>query len=113
MPQKDEDGKIIGLLGTAEDKTARIFIDEEYINLLRSTMAPIISVDKDGKIVTWNTVAEASTGFTSEEARGIGLVERFVQEEFREAVQRALAQTLTGVNVSDCYCPLMTKGFYL
>jgi PAS domain-containing protein len=111
MPQKDENGHTIGLLGRAEDVTARIFIDEEYAKLVQSTIAPIITIDKDGKIVNWNTVAEASTGFTSKEAQGIGLVEKFVQEEYREAVQRALAQTLTGVNVSDCYCPLLTKGY--
>ena len=84
IPLRNETDKIIGVLGTYEDITARKKM-EELVCLekerLKTTLLSIgdgvISTDNRGNVALLNTIAEKLTGWTQEEAFGKPLEEVF------------------------------------
>jgi len=93
-PWTQENGKIGGIIISAEDITQRkeaeesLRKSEERLNgIIVSAMDAIISVDAEQIVVLFNAAAEKMLGYTASEAIG-GPLERFIPERFRN-VHRA------------------------
>ncbi|SPE51226.1 hypothetical protein SBV1_130095 [Verrucomicrobia bacterium] len=74
---KDAAGKTVGLFGTAQDITERKRADEalQQTNvrlqvILEASPLPIISVDAEGRIESWNQAAERVFGWSASESIG-------------------------------------------
>ena len=74
---KDAAGKIVGLFGTAQDITERKRAEEalQQTNarlqvILGASPLPIISVDAEGRIESWNQAAERVFGWSASESIG-------------------------------------------
>ncbi|KUO74976.1 MAG: hypothetical protein APF81_11990 [Desulfosporosinus sp. BRH_c37] len=77
MPILDEHGNVAGLIGIARDIAERKRLEKqlrkeaEYAKLLFSTVpSAVFSVDKFGKIIRWNKIAEEITGYAVAEVMG-------------------------------------------
>jgi len=88
-PWTQENGKIGGIIISAEDITQRkeaeesLRKSEERLNgIIVSAMDAIISVDAEQIVVLFNAAAEKMFGYTASEAIG-GPLERFIPERFR------------------------------
>lgn len=78
--------------------------------LIREVNAPLIAVDKNGRVEEWNRGAELLTGFTKEEAVGKRLVQRFIADEFSDSVQTMLSQGMNGQEITNYEFSLWTKS---
>jgi PAS domain S-box-containing protein len=74
---KDAAGKIVGLFGTSQDITDRKRAEEALWQtnarlrvILEASPLPIISVDAEGRIESWNQAAERVFGWSATEAIG-------------------------------------------
>ena len=74
---KNEEGKVIGMIGTVRDITKlkkteqEIIITKEHLkNVINSASEIIISIDIDNKISTWNKTAEIIMGYKQREIIG-------------------------------------------
>jgi PAS domain S-box-containing protein len=102
---RDAEGEVAFVLNVFRDVTARR-LQEESIKLgqrwlstaLRTIGDAVIAVDAQGCVVLLNPIAEALTGWPSDEAasRPIGEVFRTFREDDREPVADALAEALRG-----------------
>lgn len=84
VPMRDEQQKVIGLLGTYEDITNRKQAEEELRNLrnylaniIDSMPSVLIGVDKEGRVTQWNKKAQQVTGATLESVKGQPLEKAF------------------------------------
>lgn len=68
----------MGVQGIGNDVTEAIWRADELTRFVATANAPIIGIDTDLRIVTWNRFTEKITGFTKQEAVGEKLVERFI-----------------------------------
>lgn len=91
-PFWDEQGNVAGLIGVGREITERKVLEKqlrvkaEYAELLFKTVpSAVLSVDKDGKIMRWNKIAEEITGYAAAEVIG-----------------KECAQMLHGVCRDDC-----------
>lgn len=102
VPLKDHDGRIVGVLGTYEDITARkqaentLRDSEQRLRLLvEQTPLAVIGWDPDFRVVRWNPAAEKMFGYTADEA--IGQHASFmVPEAFWPFVEQIWPQLLAG-----------------
>jgi len=78
--------------------------------LIREVNAPLIAVDKTGRVEEWNRGAERLTGFTKEEAVGKRLVQHFIADEFSDSVQTMLSQGMNGQEITNYEFSLWTKS---
>ena len=76
-PFLDDQRNVAGLIGVARDITERKSLEKqlreqaEYAELLfRTVPNAVLSVDKHGKIIRWNKIAEEITGYTAAEVMG-------------------------------------------
>ncbi|TGE33691.1 PAS domain S-box protein [Desulfosporosinus sp. Sb-LF] len=76
-PFLDEQGNVAGLIGVSRDITERKWLEKqlreqmEYAELLfRTVPNAVLSVAKDGKINSWNKIAEEITGYAAAEVVG-------------------------------------------
>ena len=69
--------------------------EERKAAVLRTTIDSIITMDAGGYVTEFNPAAEATFGYTREEATGKLLVELIVPERFREAHVAGLARYMT------------------
>ena len=58
----------------------------------------------------WNKSARKLVGYTPEEVMGKNLVQEFITDDFKTAVQAVLDQALHGEETANFEFPLMTKG---
>ncbi|MDR3600277.1 MAG: PAS domain S-box protein [Desulfosporosinus sp.] len=72
-----DNGKVAGTLGVARNITERKKLEKklreqaEYAELLfRTVPSAVLSVDRHGKIIRWNNIAEEITGYTVAEVMG-------------------------------------------
>ena len=72
--------------------------------------APIFGIDADGNVNEWNDTTARITGFSKEEAMGKSLVETFIDDDRKEAVNGVLRRALDGVQTANYKMPLTTKG---
>ncbi|KAG1709124.1 hypothetical protein DVH05_022756 [Phytophthora capsici] len=106
----DQHGHIVGVVGIGQDITDRIAQEQEYARLIDSANAPIFGVDGDGLVNIWNKKAAEITQYTPNDVMGENLVEKFITEDYREAVGLVLSKALEGVETANFEFPLMTKA---
>ncbi|OWZ20877.1 Histidine kinase A [Phytophthora megakarya] len=106
----DQHGRIVGVVGIGQDITDRIAQEQEYARLIDSANAPIFGVDADGLVNIWNKKAAEITQYTPQDVMGENLVEKFITEDYREAVGLVLSKALEGVETANFEFPLMTKA---
>jgi len=108
--RRDEQGCIIGVVGIGQDITARLAQENEYTKLIDTANAPIFGVDTQGKVNVWNQCAMQLVGYSSEDVMGKHLVQEFITDEYKAAVQSVLDQALCGEETANFEFPLITKG---
>ncbi|CAH0516926.1 unnamed protein product, partial [Peronospora belbahrii] len=106
----DQHGDIVGVVGIGQDITDRIAQEQEYARLIDSANAPIFGVDGNGLVNIWNKKAAEITQYTPSAVMGENLVEKFITEDYREAVGLVLSEALKGVETANFEFPLMTKA---
>ncbi|KAE9353805.1 hypothetical protein PR003_g3681 [Phytophthora rubi] len=106
----DQHGRIVGVVGIGQDITDRIAQEEEYARLIDTANAPIFGVDANGLVNIWNKKAAEITQYTPTDVMGENLVEKFITEDYREAVGLVLSKALEGVETANFEFPLMTKA---
>ncbi|ETN12516.1 hypothetical protein, variant [Phytophthora nicotianae INRA-310] len=109
-PRYNERGEVMGMVGIGQDITDRIAQEQEYTRLIDSANAPIFGVDVNGCVNIWNKKAAEITQYTPNDVMGENLVEKFITEDYREAVGRVLSKALDGVETANFEFPLMTKA---
>ena len=87
----DEDGQPVRLMGTAQDITERMQIEHALRqseartrSIIEAANDAFIAIDAAGMITDWNPQAEATFGWTREEAIGRTLAETVLPPELRE-----------------------------
>ena len=100
--RRDEQGNIIGVVGIGQDITARLAQEREYSKLIDTANAPIFGVDTLGRVNVWNQCAMRLVGYSTEEVMGKNLVQEFITDEFKTAVQAVLDQALHGEETGAC-----------
>lgn len=108
--RRNEHGKVIGVVGIGQDITGRIAQEREYAKLIDTANAPIFGVDAGGRVNVWNKCARKLVGYTPDEVMGKNLVQEFITDEFKIAVQAVLDQALHGEETANFEFPLMTKA---
>ncbi len=98
------------MAGIGQDITARLAQEREYSKLIDTANAPIFGVDMQGAVNVWNQCAMRLVGYSSDEVMGKILVNEFITNEFKTAVQAVLDQALSGEETANFKFPLMTKG---
>ncbi|RLN74284.1 hypothetical protein BBJ28_00006235, partial [Nothophytophthora sp. Chile5] len=106
----DQHGHIVGVVGIGQDITDRIAQEQEYARLIDSANAPIFGVDVNGCVTIWNKKAAEITQYTPSDVMGESLVEKFITEDYREAVGFVLSKALEGTETANFEFPLMTKA---
>ncbi|CEG48633.1 hybrid signal transduction histidine [Plasmopara halstedii] len=106
----DQHGHIVGVVGIGQDITDRIAQEQEYARLIDSANAPIFGVDGDGLVNIWNKKAAEITQHAPADVMGENLVEKFITEDYRDAVSLVLSKALEGIETANFEFPLMTKG---
>ncbi|KAG2857450.1 hypothetical protein PC114_g28485, partial [Phytophthora cactorum] len=84
--------------------------EQEYTRLIDSANAPIFGVDVNGCVNIWNKKAAEITQYTPNDVMGENLVEKFITEDYRDAVGLVLSKALDGVETANFEFPLMTKA---
>eukprot|EP00644_Phytophthora_capsici_P009732 jgi/Phyca11/118185/e_gw1.35.65.1 len=108
--ERGEHGQIVGVVGIGQDITDRIAQEQEYTRLIDSANAPIFGVDVNGCVNIWNKKAAEITQYTPNDVMGENLVEKFITEDYREAVGLVLSKACEGTETANFEFPLMTKA---
>ncbi|TMW62665.1 hypothetical protein Poli38472_005283 [Pythium oligandrum] len=109
-PRYNELGEIVGVVGIGQDITDRIAQEQEYARLIDTANAPIFGVDEKGHVNIWNKKAADITQFTPSEVMGEHLVEKFITQDYKEAVGSVLSKALSGTEMANFEFPLITKS---
>jgi len=114
--KRDVSGKIVGVVGVAQDVTERkkaeqekTRIAEELQTFIDTANAPIFGIDDKGRVNEWNNKAAEITGFSSSEVVGRDLVTDFITEEYRVSVREVFNNALMGREAANFEFPLYTK----
>ncbi|RAW19891.1 hypothetical protein PC110_g23667, partial [Phytophthora cactorum] len=84
--------------------------EQEYTRLIDSANAPIFGVDVNGCVNIWNKKAAEITQYTPNDVMGENLVEKFITEDYREAVALVFSKASEGTETANFEFPLMTKA---
>lgn len=95
-PRYNELGEIVGVVSIGQDITERIAQEQEYSRLIDTANAPIFGVDSEGRVNIWNKKAAEIMQYSTDEVLGENLVEKFITEDYREAVGAVLSKALDG-----------------
>ncbi|KAE8897146.1 hypothetical protein PF005_g2257 [Phytophthora fragariae] len=109
-PRYNELGEIVGVVSIGQDITERIAQEQEYSRLIDTANAPIFGVDSEGRVNIWNKKAAEIMQYSTDEVVGENLVEKFITEDYREAVGAVLSKALDGVETANFEFPLVTKA---
>ncbi len=100
-PLRDDSGKVYAVYGISTDVTEQrraeaAFLESEQRNrlVLESALDAIVTIDGDGAITGWNPQAEATFGWSQDEALGRPVDETIMPERYREAHRAGLARYL-------------------
>merc|ERR1719238_2012733 len=114
--RRDVDGRVIGVVGVAQDVTEQNAAARkaetlvlELQSLIDNANAPIFGIDVRGNVNEWNVTTVKITGFSREEAIGKPLVETFIDAKRHAEVDGILRDALEGVQTSNYSLPLATK----
>ena len=105
-PLRDPEGKVIGLFGISHDITERkrmeldLQASETSLKatlsrtqlLLDSALDAVITMDHEGKVVSWNSNAEILFGYSPEQALGHDLGNLIVPPAYREGHRQGFAR---------------------
>ena len=87
-----DDGTALRMAGSESDITARKQAEDTLRDsearsrsIVETALDAIIAIDKDGRIVGWNPQAEATFGYSADEAIGRGLSDTIIPPQFRDA----------------------------
>ena len=100
--RRDGRGNIIGVVGIGQDITGRLAQEREYTRLIDTANAPIFGVDTRGRVSVWNKCATRLLGYGAEEVVGRSLVQEFITDDFKTAVQAVLDLALVGDETGEC-----------
>ncbi|GMF16008.1 unnamed protein product [Phytophthora lilii] len=109
-PRYNELGEIVGVVSIGQDITERIAQEQEYSRLIDTANAPIFGVDSEGRVNIWNKKAAEIMQYSTDEVVGENLVEKFITEDYREAVSAVLSKALDGIETANFEFPLVTKA---
>ncbi|RLN32778.1 hypothetical protein BBJ28_00023281 [Nothophytophthora sp. Chile5] len=109
-PRYNELGEIVGVVSIGQDITERIAQEQEYSRLIDTANAPIFGVDREGRVNIWNKKAVEIMQYSTDEVLGENLVEKFITEDYRMAVDAVLAKALAGTETANFEFPLITKA---
>ncbi|KAG6603039.1 putative hybrid signal transduction histidine kinase [Phytophthora cinnamomi] len=109
-PRYNELGEIVGVVSIGQDITERIAQEQEYSRLIDTANAPIFGVDGEGRVNIWNKKAAEIMQYSTNEVVGENLVEKFITEDYREAVGAVLSKALDGTETANFEFPLVTKA---
>ena len=97
VPMYDRDGQVIGVLGTYADITERKLMEEEirqtnaYLeNIFENSPDAIAIVDKHGRFIRWNKMAEDLYGYTFEEMKGKSAFDLYADKDELEKMLMSL-----------------------
>eukprot|EP00927_Polykrikos_kofoidii_P021766 TRINITY_DN20509_c0_g3_i1.p1 TRINITY_DN20509_c0_g3~~TRINITY_DN20509_c0_g3_i1.p1 ORF type:complete len:2664 (-),score=619.28 TRINITY_DN20509_c0_g3_i1:88-7101(-) len=114
--RRDAKGSVTGVVGVGQDITElnQVMADSKRIaddltKLIETANAPIFGIDRMGKVTEWNAKAARLLGYEKREALGQLLVANFITEEFKESVNKVLAEALVGRETANFEFPLFTK----
>ncbi|KAL7463164.1 hypothetical protein ACHAXS_003538, partial [Conticribra weissflogii] len=108
--RRDECGNIIGVVGIGQDITGRLAQEREYTRLIDTANAPIFGVDTLGRVNVWNQCATRLVGYSGEDVMGRSLVQEFITDDYKTAVQVVLDRALQGSETENFEFPLITKS---
>lgn len=97
-----------GVVAIAQGISERITQEHEYSRLIDTANAPIFGVDTYGCVTIWNKKAAEITQYTSSEVLGEKL-EKFITDEYKDAVRSVLEKAFDGVETVNFEFPLITK----
>uniref|UniRef100_H3GKE4 histidine kinase n=1 Tax=Phytophthora ramorum TaxID=164328 RepID=H3GKE4_PHYRM len=109
-PRYNELGEIVGVVSIGQDITERIAQEQEYSRLIDTANAPIFGVDSEGRVNIWNKKAAEIMQYSTKEVVGENLVEKFITEDYRDAVSAVLSKALDGIETANFEFPLVTKA---
>jgi len=114
--RRDAKGQIIGVVGVGQDiteinkasaETKRMA--DDLMRLIETANAPIFGIDTEGKVTEWNAKASSLLGYSKLEALGKSLVQNFINEEFKDSVNKVLQEALNGRETANFGFPMFTK----
>ncbi|CAI5742993.1 unnamed protein product [Hyaloperonospora brassicae] len=109
-PRYNELGEIVGVVSIGQDITERIAQEHEYSRLIDTANAPIFGVDSEGRVNIWNKKAAEIMQYSTDEVLGENLVDKFITEDYRDAVGAVLSKALGGFETANFEFPLVTKA---
>lgn len=117
LPLRDENGNIIGVIGTARDITERQrMVDalrqaKEYAeNLIETANVMVVGLDISGNIRIFNKAAEDITGYEKEEIVGKNWYELIVQKDRYPCITEEFVKWQPGGQLIKAFeSPLFTK----
>jgi PAS domain S-box-containing protein len=96
-------------VGIGQDITGRLAQERKYSHLIDTASAPIFGVDTSGRVNVWNKSANRLIGYSTEEVMGRSLVQDFITDDFKTAVQTVLDKALAEDETDNFEFPLITK----
>jgi PAS domain S-box-containing protein len=92
VAQWADDGTPLRMAGSESDITERKRAEEALResearsrSIVETALDAVIAIDKEGRIIGWNPQAEATFGYSTQEAMGCGLSETIIPVQFRQA----------------------------
>ncbi|RLN96608.1 hypothetical protein BBJ28_00000127, partial [Nothophytophthora sp. Chile5] len=105
-----DENDVSSVLAIGQDVTLWRLQGAQYASVAQQINAPIVMMDRDGRITLWNPQAEALTGYTIGQVMGTSLLD-MVHEDFRVLVGEMLARvTSTNTAVPEFELPLVTAS---
>ena len=112
VPIRDEDGAITSWVGINLDITARKELESALQSfadtIFETAQSIIIVIDTKGRILRVNAFAQALTGYTINQVRGLHLAD-FISREHAAVASRELGRALCGESVHGVEIPLVTR----
>jgi PAS domain S-box-containing protein len=110
MTYCNEQGNISGVVSIRQDITGWLAHEQEYSCLIDTANALIFRVDTLGCINLWNKSASQLIGYGAEKVMSCSLVQEFITNDFKTAVQAVLVKALEGGETKHFEFPLFTKS---
>jgi PAS domain S-box-containing protein len=107
--RRDEQVNMSGFVGIGQDITGCLAQERKYSRLIDTASAPIFGVDTSGRVNVWNKSASRLIGYSTEEVMGQSLVQEFITDDFKTAVQTVLDKALAEDETDNFEFPLITK----
>jgi len=108
-------GRVEGAVLLMDDVTEQVRLSEEVrrverhlVSIVESASDLVLSTDKKGRILTWNTAAERLSGYSATEVRERSFTD-FCADEDRKDIQEIFSRIDTRKYAQTKECPLQTS----